>query len=227
MQPPESTSGCGRLKADLIDRVVTGSIRLPKREVLAKAGVSVHQRTAMLQGAVLPWECFADLLTALRRHIPQQVTGLTLEDIAEPAEGPPDDPLMPDVLLHRGWADVLKIFRGGSCLSPRSFCDPGRDSDFEEMADLVLDSLGWHSFSTRGEAKLATRERARAKGEELSGMGFEQWVPWLRDLCRGELRTTMFAVGDVRSGSVKRVAAGVGEGGMAVAFAHAYLALPR
>ncbi|SJN35791.1 Thioredoxin reductase [Microbacterium esteraromaticum] len=35
----------------------------------------------------------------------------------------------------------------------------------------------------------------------------------------------VFAIGDVRSGSVKRVAAGVGEGGMAIAFAHQYLAL--
>lgn len=36
----------------------------------------------------------------------------------------------------------------------------------------------------------------------------------------------VFAVGDVRSGAVKRVAAGVGEGGMAIANAHRYLALP-
>jgi len=35
----------------------------------------------------------------------------------------------------------------------------------------------------------------------------------------------VFAIGDVRSGSVKRVAAGVGEGGMAIAFVHQYLAL--
>lgn len=35
----------------------------------------------------------------------------------------------------------------------------------------------------------------------------------------------IFAVGDVRSGSVKRVAAGVGEGGMAIAFVHQYLAI--
>jgi thioredoxin reductase (NADPH) len=35
--------------------------------------------------------------------------------------------------------------------------------------------------------------------------------------------TGIFAVGDVRSGSVKRVAAAVGEGGMAIAFVHRYL----
>jgi thioredoxin reductase (NADPH) len=37
----------------------------------------------------------------------------------------------------------------------------------------------------------------------------------------------IFAVGDIRSGSVKRVAAAVGEGGMAIAFVHRYLQLPR
>jgi thioredoxin reductase (NADPH) len=31
-------------------------------------------------------------------------------------------------------------------------------------------------------------------------------------------------VGDVRAGSVKRVAAGVGEGSMAIAFVHQYMA---
>jgi thioredoxin reductase (NADPH) len=51
---------------------------------------------------------------------------------------------------------------------------------------------------------------------------------WTADREPFALETTapgIFAAGDVRSGSVKRVAAGVGEGGMAVAFAHQYLAL--
>jgi thioredoxin reductase (NADPH) len=34
----------------------------------------------------------------------------------------------------------------------------------------------------------------------------------------------VFAAGDVRHGSVKRVASGVGEGSMAIAFIHQYLA---
>jgi thioredoxin reductase (NADPH) len=34
----------------------------------------------------------------------------------------------------------------------------------------------------------------------------------------------IFAVGDVRHGSIKRVASGVGEGSMAIAFVHQYLA---
>jgi predicted GNAT family acetyltransferase len=36
----------------------------------------------------------------------------------------------------------------------------------------------------------------------------------------------IFAVGDIRSGSVKRVAASVGEGGVAIALVHRYLQLP-
>ena len=36
----------------------------------------------------------------------------------------------------------------------------------------------------------------------------------------------VFAVGDVRHGSVKRVASGVGEGSMAIAFVHQFLADP-
>jgi thioredoxin reductase (NADPH) len=34
----------------------------------------------------------------------------------------------------------------------------------------------------------------------------------------------IFAVGDVRHGSIKRVASGVGEGSMAIAFIHQFLA---
>ena len=34
----------------------------------------------------------------------------------------------------------------------------------------------------------------------------------------------VFAAGDVRHGPIKRVAAGVGEGSMAIAFVHQYLA---
>jgi len=34
----------------------------------------------------------------------------------------------------------------------------------------------------------------------------------------------IFAAGDVRHGSIKRVAAGVGEGSMAIAFIHTYMA---
>ena len=53
----------------------------------------------------------------------------------------------------------------------------------------------------------------------------EQWTADRRPFALETSAPGVFAVGDVRSGSVKRVAAGVGEGGMAIAFVHQYLAL--
>ena len=49
---------------------------------------------------------------------------------------------------------------------------------------------------------------------------------WMADREAFALETSsegIFAVGDIRSGSVKRVAASVGEGGMAIAYVHRYL----
>ena len=50
---------------------------------------------------------------------------------------------------------------------------------------------------------------------------------WTLDRDPGLLETSVpgvFAVGDVRHGSVKRVASGVGEGSIAIQFVHQYLA---
>jgi thioredoxin reductase (NADPH) len=64
-------------------------------------------------------------------------------------------------------------------------------------------------------------------GRELGGSVFEEDI-W-EGLSRGPylLETSLpgvFAAGDVRSGSIKRVASAVGEGSMAVRFVHQYLA---
>jgi thioredoxin reductase (NADPH) len=104
-----------------------------------------------------------------------------------------------------------------------------------------------------GGALDAVRWRDRASGEERRQtvghlflfIGAEPNTGWLCGcdvaidakgfVCTGEgagedrlpLETSMagvFAIGDVRSGSVKRVAAGVGEGAQVVAALHAYLA---
>ena len=50
---------------------------------------------------------------------------------------------------------------------------------------------------------------------------------WQLDRDPGLLETNVpgvFAVGDVRNGSIKRVASGVGEGSIAIQFVHQYLA---
>jgi thioredoxin reductase (NADPH) len=67
-----------------------------------------------------------------------------------------------------------------------------------------------------------------AHGYVLTGPHARAAGGWLQQREPFALETTapgVFAAGDVRSGSVKRVAAGVGEGGMAIAMVHQYLAL--
>ena len=49
------------------------------------------------------------------------------------------------------------------------------------------------------------------------------WVPRRQPYLLETSRPGVFAAGDVRSGSIKRVASAVGEGAMAVAFVHEYL----
>ena len=51
-------------------------------------------------------------------------------------------------------------------------------------------------------------------------MGSLECDPYLRETSVPGI----FVVGDVRHGSIKRVASGVGEGSMAIAFIHQYLA---
>jgi len=69
-----------------------------------------------------------------------------------------------------------------------------------------------------------------ARGFVLTGADAAQSASWTATRRPFALETTVpgvFAIGDVRSGSVKRVVAGVGEGGAAIAFTHEYLALDR
>lgn len=66
------------------------------------------------------------------------------------------------------------------------------------------------------------------RGFVLTGTDAMDAGQWTRDREPFALETSapgVFAVGDIRSGSVKRVAASVGEGGVAVALAHRYLQL--
>lgn len=66
------------------------------------------------------------------------------------------------------------------------------------------------------------------RGFVLTGtdaMNAGQWTPDREPFALETSAPGVFAVGDIRSGSVKRVAASVGEGGVAVALAHRYLQL--
>jgi thioredoxin reductase (NADPH) len=57
-------------------------------------------------------------------------------------------------------------------------------------------------------------------------MKVEEWKPDREPFPLETSAPGIFAVGDIRSGSVKRVAASVGEGGIAIALVHRYLQLP-
>lgn len=63
-------------------------------------------------------------------------------------------------------------------------------------------------------------------GFVLTGTDADREAQWTADRAPFALETSapgIFAVGDIRSGSVKRVAASVGEGGVAIAYVHRYL----
>ena len=77
------------------------------------------------------------------------------------------------------------------------------------LANLVeRDDRGFHPDRPRSDTRRATSQRLDAGRDPFL---LETNVPGI------------FAVGDVRHGSVKRVASGVGEGSVAVQFIHQYL----
>ena len=68
------------------------------------------------------------------------------------------------------------------------------------------------------------------RGYVLTGLKAQHSGQWRLDRDPYLLETSVpgvFAAGDVRHGSIKRVASGVGEGSMAIAFIHQYLALTQ
>ena len=72
----------------------------------------------------------------------------------------------------------------------------------------------------------ATRRVSFCPGPDLLRDG-KRPASWTLDRDPGLLETSVpgiFAVGDVRHGSIKRVASGVGEGAVVVQFIHQYLA---
>ena len=87
-------------------------------------------------------------------------------------------------------------------------------------AAIVRDTPGY--ICTGRDMLQALEERARA-GAAGTGLGASWKMP--RDPYLLETSVPgIFAAGDVRHGSIKRVASGVGEGSMAIAFVHQYLA---
>ena len=98
----------------------------------------------------------------------------------------------------------------------------GTRSRRDTMALFVL--IGAEASTDWLPSKIARDEH----GFVLTGTDVMNAGHWKTDREPFALETSVpgiFAVGDVRSGSVKRVAASVGEGGMAIAFVHRCLQL--
>jgi thioredoxin reductase (NADPH) len=93
-------------------------------------------------------------------------------------------------------------------------------------ANVLFVMIGADAETTWLPPEIARDER----GFVLTGSDASETGGWDEPRRPFSLETTVpgvFAIGDVRSGSVKRVVAGVGEGGMAIAFTHQFLALER
>ncbi|MFF2371133.1 FAD-dependent oxidoreductase [Agromyces sp. NPDC058110] len=115
---------------------------------------------------------------------------------------------------------------GADGLESIEVLDRSAGESVERDCSVVFVMIGADAVTAWLPPEVARDER----GFLLTGADAEASGAWRPDRRPFALETSepgVFAVGDVRSGSVKRVAAGVGEGGMAVAFVHRYLALER
>jgi thioredoxin reductase (NADPH) len=115
---------------------------------------------------------------------------------------------------------------GGEFLESIDVLDKDAGSVSSRRAPVLFVMIGADAETSWLPAGIARDEN----GYVLTGAAARASGAWAPDRHPFALETSapgVFAAGDVRSGSVKRVAAGVGEGGMAIAFVHQYLALTR
>jgi thioredoxin reductase (NADPH) len=140
-------------------------------------------------------------------------------------------------------AKVWMVVRGRSLQAGMSHYLVGRIAPTPQI-EVLHDTSVTALDGTAGMLE-AIRCRSRRSGEErlcavrhlFLFIGAEPNTAWLTNsgialddkgfVCTGSLETSLpgvFAIGDARSGSVKRVAAAVGEGAQVVAALHAFLA---
>ena len=178
---------------------------------LVGGGNSAGQAAVFLAG-----HC-AQVNLVVRRPLEATMSSYLIERIAS----------LPNVTLHVG-AEISALHGDRAGLTGVTWRD--RESGAEEMCEtrslfLFLGAdpnSGW-----LGECD-AVRDRG---GFVVTGEGLDAEMligaGWHADRRPAPLETSIpgvFAIGDVRAGSVKRVAAGIGEGAAVVAQVHAYLA---
>lgn len=102
-----------------------------------------------------------------------------------------------------------------------------KDSQTGEVKTLSASSLFIFIGATPSTEWLGDLIQQDDRGFVKTGLDIEKTTPWQLERDRFLLETNIsgiFAVGDVRHGSVKRVASGVGEGSICVQFVHQHLA---
>ena len=102
-----------------------------------------------------------------------------------------------------------------------------KDSQTGEVKTLAASSLFIFIGATPSTEWLGDLIQQDDRGFVKTGLDIEKTTPWhlIRDRFLLETNISgIFAVGDVRHGSVKRVASGVGEGSICVQFVHQHLA---
>ena len=130
-----------------------------------------------------------------------------------------------DRIAVRNRAEVVEA-RGGERLGSVVIRDDERGEEIDAAADAMFVMIGGRPMTAGVEGWLRRDEHGfLVTGADLLGGGEEPSWPLARPpLFLESSQPGLFVAGDVRHGSIKRVASAVGEGAMAVSLVHTYLA---
>ena len=120
--------------------------------------------------------------------------------------------------------------RGADRLETIVVADDAREEDRELPADALFILIGGQPLTAGVEGWLRRDEHGfLMTGPDLLEDGRRgRWWPLERDpLFLESSEPGVFVAGDVRHGSIKRVASAVGEGAMAIALTHRFLSAPQ
>lgn len=128
-----------------------------------------------------------------------------------------------DRIRVRNGAEVVEA-RGDERLGSVVIRDESRDEEIETDADALFVMIGAEPMTAGVEGWLRRDEHGfLVTGPDLLGGETGSWPLDRAPLHLESSQPGLFVAGDVRHGSIKRVASAVGEGAMAVALIHQYL----
>jgi thioredoxin reductase (NADPH) len=128
-----------------------------------------------------------------------------------------------DRIRVRNGAEVVEA-RGDERLGSVVIRDESRDEEIETGADALFVMIGAEPMTAGVEGWLRRDEHGfLVTGPDLLGGEHGSWPLERAPLHLESSQPGLFVAGDVRHGSIKRVASAVGEGAMAVALVHQYL----